>query len=465
MLKTRIAASLVIGLILFSDSLSAGDQKTSKDQPPAVGLSDALLNRLPSIYREEAKKLVAATEETQQRWTKLSDEDFAASVIDELSTKPEGDEFVLSELEKEPSAKLRRQITESTHVYWASHLQAEKIVEHNAAGDPDAAVAIHTLELLRFARMNELESLFEARLIAAKSSVDSLALAKLGPAEEHWFRLEQEIMLPAFLSVPPPQFSVEPLDKTIRVLAFGDFGTGSIAQRQTAAAMVDYNKRSRIDFGITLGDNFYVYGMDSPSDPRWQTQWEQLYGPLGIKFYASLGNHDYGQPDSPAAEILYSGRSPDWRMPSPYYTFTAGPVQFFAIDTVDLSDAELQWLNSQLAKSQARWKVVYGHYPIYSATGEDQQLVERLLPVLNGRADVYLCGHHHNLQELKPEGGVHFFVSGGGGAALYGLNQYDRSIFKQRINGFTVLEADRDHFKVIFIGADGKELHSSTLSK
>ena len=53
------------------------------------------------------------------------------------------------------------------------------------------------------------------------------------------------------------------------------------------------NKAS-FDFGITLGDNFYSIGMESPEDLRWQTQWEKMYGPLGIPFYATLGNHDWG---------------------------------------------------------------------------------------------------------------------------------------------------------------------------
>jgi tartrate-resistant acid phosphatase type 5 len=188
---------------------------------------------------------------------------------------------------------------------------------------------------------------------------------------------------------------------------------------------------------------------------------------MGIKFYAIFGNHDYGQPDSPAAEILYAEKSPDWRFPSAYYTFTAGAVQFFALDTVNLSEAELMWLDGELARSTAAWKVVYGHYHIFSATrGDNKELIEKLLPILEkNKVEVYLNGHDHNLQELKPEAGVHFFVSGGGGAGLYNLNPYERSLFKQKMNGFTVIEAEAKRFKLSFIGADGQELHSSTLEK
>ena len=88
--------------------------------------------------------------------------------------------------------------------------------------------------------------------------------------------------------------------------------------------MLRTHRSTAFDFGITLGDNFYSIGMESPEDPRWKTQWEQLYGPMGIPFYTALGNHDWGQADSPSAEILYSAKSPNWHMPAPYYTYLAG---------------------------------------------------------------------------------------------------------------------------------------------
>jgi tartrate-resistant acid phosphatase type 5 len=57
---------------------------------------------------------------------------------------------------------------------------------------------------------------------------------------------------------------------------------------------------------------------------------------------------------------------PDWRFPAPYYTFTAGPVQFFAVDTTEISEAEVLWLDRAIGASTARWKVVYGHHPIFA---------------------------------------------------------------------------------------------------
>jgi pimeloyl-ACP methyl ester carboxylesterase len=428
--------------------------------------SDAILSRVLPDYREQAKRLVV-TKEQQASISRMSDENLATYVISGLCRNPESVNFLIGQLEREPSGKLRIAILQGLRSYWSTHPEAQKILEQHVASDADASVSVRALEILRQIRMAEMGKLLQTRLSMAMKNGELNSRKQLGEAEEHWYGLTNQIMLPAFLRVPPPVFSLKPADQPIRVLAFGDFGTGSPAQINTAKAMVEYHKSHPFDFGLTLGDNFYSTGMTSPSDPRWQTQWEQLYGPMGIKFYATLGNHDWASSDSPAAEILYAEKSPDWRLPAPYYTFTAGAVQFFAFDTVEVNEAELEWLDAELAKSTAPWKLVYGHYHIYSASrGDNKVLIERLLPILKkNHVDVYLNGHDHNLQEEKPEDGVHFFVSGGGGAGLYEFNPYDRTIFKQKLNGFTVLEADPQHFKISFVGTDGKELYQRTLAK
>jgi len=154
-------------------------------------------------------------------------------------------------------------------------------------------------------------------------------------------------------------------------------------------------------------------------------------------------------------------------MPSPYYSFTAGPVQFFALDTNQVSQAQRAWLDGEIARSTARWKVAFGHHPIYSAGhhGDTQRLIAELLPLLRNRADIYLCGHDHDLQELKEDSGLHFFVAGGGGAETRPLHRDARTIFGQPDHGFAILEADENTLTVQLVGADSTVLHTSTLQK
>jgi tartrate-resistant acid phosphatase type 5 len=326
--------------------------------PPLVPLPDSLLQRLPASYRDEAKSTLKEPERFELRLASMSDDDLDARIIQALRANPDAAPFLVSQLEKESSAQLRTDIIASLAKYWQAHPEDQPILHRHLLSDPDAGVSIEAYTMLHQLQTDALNKLFQTRLETALNSGDSAAASQLYDAQKQGIRWHYGSRFPAFFEAPPPLFSVEPSGKSIRVLAFGDFGTGSLSQQQTAAAMAEYNKAHPFDFGLTLGDNFYPAGMNSPEDPRWQTQWEQLYGPLSIKFYAVLGNHDWAAPDSPAAEILYSAKSPDWRLPAPYYTFTAGSVQFFAVDTPELDTNELKWLDEQLAASTARWKVV-----------------------------------------------------------------------------------------------------------
>lgn len=261
--------------------------------------------------------------------------------------------------------------------------------------------------------------------------------------------------------------------RAVRVLAFGDFGSGSTAQRELASDMLAYHRKNPFDLGITVGDNFYPSGLSSPVHRRWQSQWEDLYTPLGIEFYAILGNHDTRDSASPFAQVLRTKRSPSWRMPAPYYTFSAGPVQFFAIDTNKrrLTVEQLAWLEVELKNSTAAWKVVYGHHPFKSdgEHGDDtytRKVGDLLLPILKaGGADVYLSGHDHDMQYLKPEGELYLFISGGGGKGHRALRSPHHRLWGRSTYGFTVLEAEQEKLSVQFVAAGGTRLCTIEITK
>ena len=153
-------------------------------------------------------------------------------------------------------------------------------------------------------------------------------------------------------------------------------------------------------------------------------------------------------------------------MPAAYYTFEAGPVQFFALDTDIISEPQLRWLVEQLDASRAAWKVVYGHHPIYSEGQheDNNQKIAQLLPVLKDRADVYIAGHDHDMQHLKPEGRLHFFVAGSAGK-LRTIEPGPRSLFARSANGFAVIEADARTLTVTFVEADLTSPYTYTITR
>jgi tartrate-resistant acid phosphatase type 5 len=413
------------------------------------------LDKLPEDLREQGRLLLTETAPKTR-----------AKMADDLGKRnPNGTrDFLLTVLETEPSAVVRRAILD--RVVRVPNEAVTQALARHAASDPDPEVAIFALDRYRYELMTEARKLLDKRLALSGNDTPE-GVKMLAREDERWISLVRGTMLPTFLQDPPPLFTLKAPNQSIRVLAFGDYGNGSKNQRDVANAMRQFHDKTKFDFGITLGDNFYSKGMLSTKDPHWSTWWDEMYNGLGIQVYATLGNHDWGYADSPAAEVLYTHHSPSWRMPATYYTFTAGPVQFFALDTNEISRAQLAWLDEEIGKSKATWKVVYGHHPIYSAGQhyDSPRLIRQLLPVLRDRVDVYIAGHDHDMQHLKSEAGVHFFVAGGAGAGLRVPKPHERAIFAQNLHGFAVLDVTPKSFQVRFIGTDLKEIYTHTITR
>src|SRR5687767_12718759 len=93
---------------------------------------------------------------------------------------------------------------------------------------------------------------------------------------------------------PAPAMAIAPLPNRPGSLKFGvmgDFGTGQRSQYEMAAQMARLHRSFRYDLVVLTGDN--LYGSERPQDFR--KKFELPYKALldaGVKFYASLGNHD-----------------------------------------------------------------------------------------------------------------------------------------------------------------------------
>src|SRR5262245_33899748 len=78
---------------------------------------------------------------------------------------------------------------------------------------------------------------------------------------------------------------------SVKFAVFGDFGTGSKEQYELAEVMKRVHDQYPFELVILVGDN--LYGSERPQD--FKKKFEDPYKPLidaGVKFYASLGNHD-----------------------------------------------------------------------------------------------------------------------------------------------------------------------------
>ena len=116
--------------------------------------------------------------------------------------------------------------------------------------------------------------------------------------------------------------------------------------------------------------------------------------------------------DSVAARLIFLDTSP---LVNDYYSKPGFPD----IPKQDTAK-QIAWLRDVLANSKEQWKIVFGHHPIYSASkvhGNTNELITKVKPLLEKyNAQIYFCGHDHDLQHLREKNGhIDYIVTGAGG--------------------------------------------------
>jgi hypothetical protein len=194
---------------------------------------------------------------------------------------------------------------------------------------------------------------------------------------------------------------------SFRFAVIGDSGTGQKPQFEVGARLASHRETLHFETVVMLGDN--IYGRDTPGD--YAQKFELPYQPLlkaGVKFYASLGNHDSPRQADYAAFNMGGKR---------YYTFRPHRgIRFFALDSTLVDKAQLEWLRKELEDSASEWKIAFFHHPLYSSGarhGSDLALRKAFEPLfVKYGVALVLSGHDHFYERIKPQQGIHYFVIG-----------------------------------------------------
>ena len=194
---------------------------------------------------------------------------------------------------------------------------------------------------------------------------------------------------------------------SLKFAVIGDSGQPGTGQNAIAAQMVKWRERFPFELVLMTGDN--LYGTERPRD--YEKKFSIPYKPLidaGVKFYASLGNHD------DAGQTQYKQFNMEGRK---YYSFRPKHgVRFFAIDSNYVDPKQLEWLDKDLSASGSDWKIAFFHHPLYSSGGThgsadaQRELLEPIF--LKYRVNVAIMGHEHFYERLKPQKGVAYFILG-----------------------------------------------------
>jgi hypothetical protein len=217
----------------------------------------------------------------------------------------------------------------------------------------------------------------------------------------------------------------------------GDSGSGDLPQQQVAQAMATYFETARrFPFVLMLGDNLY--------DDDYTNEFLMPYKVLldrGVKFYATIGNHD---------RDLQIHFKPFNMGDKDRYTFDQGNARFAALNSNHPGDPEqIKWLDTAFADAGDKWRICFFHHPLYSSgqhASEGRDVIRPALEraLVRNRVNVVFSGHDHLYERTRPQQGIVYFVSGGGG----------RSLYKLQLSEFDEVGVSEHHFMVAEVAGD-----------
>ncbi len=243
-------------------------------------------------------------------------------------------------------------------------------------------------------------------------------------------------------------------DLLLRFVSVADTGTGAKGQYAVAGAMNSYHKRNPYDLVVLAGDNIYNNGEIEKIGAVFERPYQALLK-RGVKFQACLGNHDIR-----TANGDLQVRYPAFNMKGRYYTFKRNGVQFFALDTNSNADwkSQLTWLEQELNLSQATWKVVFGHHPIYASGvyGINPEFIKTFTPLFQKYGvQLYINGHEHHYERTRSINGTTYLITGSG-AGTRPVGRSEWTEYSAEKLSFAAYEVYSNRIEVSAINTDNR---------
>ena len=214
-------------------------------------------------------------------------------------------------------------------------------------------------------------------------------------------------------------------DDTFRLVVYGDTRSHPDAHAQVVQGII----KSKPDLVIHTGD-LVMSG-------RQYGDWErEFFAPAkellhSVPLFTVIGNHEGVGGQEPRPGLWYFDF---FSLPGNerWYAFDYGCARFIVLNTsADFlpGSEQHQWLINELSSVEfkaARWRFVSFHYPPFTSASKHaayMDVSEYIVPLLE-RHGVFmvLTGHNHHYERSYKKG-IHYVVSGGGGAGLSGFQE------------------------------------------
>jgi len=257
----------------------------------------------------------------------------------------------------------------------------------------------------------------------------------------------------------------------------GDTGSGGKGQYDVREVLTNIDPV----FVLHVGDVAYDHGSRLEAVRRHFTPYRDLIATR--PWFIAWGNHDaMTDGGAPLRDLFRLPKSTD-EGSNRYYAFDWGDMRFWALDfTMEWGEgsAQYEWFKADLEASRKRWKIVFGHYPPYSASPYAKtyrSIWEKaradLCPLFDANGvDLYFSGHTHGYERTHPvrgskrvgrgEGTV-YVVCGGGGKRLNLAGTDSWTAKSARTLECMAIDVERDALTARAIDASGRELDRFTI--
>jgi hypothetical protein len=307
----------------------------------------------------------------------------------------------------------------------------------------------------------------QTRELPAATVLHEVQLAALQPATTYFYRVRSGPLASEIYSFK----TALPLGtRRWRLAVYGDSRSNPATHRKVAEQVA----RARVDLIVHTGD-IVANGKNHDS---WRKEFFEPLGPMAhsVPWVSTIGNHERD------AENYFSYMA----LPGNehYFGFDFANAHLICLDSnawieKGRDSQQYQWLEDDLRRKRAAtWTFVAFHHPLFSAhaTRPINPLRWDWAPVFlepSNHVDGVFTGHDHffarnyrigRLTE-RPQPGVFFLTTAGGGASLYRTRARDYVAREKAVYHFTLLEFDGDTIHGSAIDLTGKVFDRFDLTK
>ena len=232
---------------------------------------------------------------------------------------------------------------------------------------------------------------------------------------------------------------------------------------------------------------FYLIAGDLVNEGRWRNEWDEFFGEAKgvfdrVPLMPCLGNHDVdpaGNAVAYLAAFALPENGPETLEPQRSYHFEYGGVLFVVLDSMSPIRQQNEWLEEVLAGSDATWKLVMFHHPVYSASDrrDNPQIRREWAPILERHGvEIAFQGHDHGYLRTHPvkdgamvdEGGTIYLITVAGTKYYRTQHSYDftaKAFVETSTYQVIDIETNPDRLRYRAFDLDGTLLDEFTIEK